>query len=106
MTDTSALPPAAPLHAERRRAADWFRTLRDEIVAAFEGVEAAHVSGPDATLPAGRFELTQTRRASDDGSDAGGGLMSVMRDGRVFDTMIEFMDRAVTTSVPVQPKTP
>ena len=28
------------------------------------------------------------------------------RDARVFDTMIEFMDRAVTTSVPVQPKTP
>lgn len=28
------------------------------------------------------------------------------RDGRVFDTMMEFMDRAVTTSVPVQPKTP
>ncbi len=28
------------------------------------------------------------------------------RDARVFDAMMQFMDRAVTTSVPVQPKTP
>ncbi len=33
----------------------------------------------------GRFEVTETRRASEDGSDAGGGLMSVMRGGRVFE---------------------
>ncbi len=29
--------------------------------------------------------MTETRRNSDDGSDAGGGLMSVMRGGRVFE---------------------
>ncbi|MBT8408389.1 MAG: coproporphyrinogen III oxidase, partial [Alphaproteobacteria bacterium] len=69
----------------KARASAWFRQLRDEIVAAFEGLEDSHASGPFADLPAGRFEVSETRRASDDGSDAGGGLMSVMRGGRVFE---------------------
>ncbi|WP_323767371.1 oxygen-dependent coproporphyrinogen oxidase [Marinovum sp.] len=71
--------------AEKAQAADWFRDLRDGIVAAFEALEESHARGPFADLPAGRFEVTETTRASDDGSDAGGGLMSVMREGRVFE---------------------
>jgi coproporphyrinogen III oxidase len=67
------------------RAAAWFRGLRDEIVAAFETLEDTQRTGPFADRPAGRFEVSETRRASDDGSDAGGGLMSVMRGGRVFE---------------------
>ncbi|MHA7876746.1 oxygen-dependent coproporphyrinogen oxidase [Roseivivax sp.] len=70
---------------ERKRAATWFRTLRDEIVAAFETLEASHDSGPFAESAPGAFEVTETKRRSDDGSDAGGGLMSVMRGGRVFE---------------------
>jgi coproporphyrinogen III oxidase len=70
---------------EKARAAAWFRELRDEIVAAFEALEDSQASGPFAGQPAGRFEVTETRRASDDGSDAGGGLMSVLRGGRVFE---------------------
>jgi len=62
--------------ARKARAAGWFRTLRDQIVAAFEGLEDSH-GGPGA---AGRFEVTPTTRA-----DGGGGLMSVMRAGRVFE---------------------
>lgn len=73
------------LEDRKARASSWFRNLRDEIVAAFEGVEDAHVNGPGSDRSAGRFEITETRRASDDGSDAGGGLMSVMRGGRVFE---------------------
>jgi coproporphyrinogen III oxidase len=73
------------LEAERARAAEWFRELRDEIVAAFEAVEDAQTEGPLSDHAAGRFEVTETRRTSDDGSDAGGGLMSVMRGGRVFE---------------------
>jgi coproporphyrinogen III oxidase len=69
----------------KTRAAAWFRQLRDDIVAAFERLEDTQVSGPFAGLPAGRFEVTETKRASEDGSDAGGGLMSVMRGGRVFE---------------------
>lgn len=72
--------------ADRKaRASAWFRTLRDEIVASFEALEDSQVQGPFAGQPAGRFEVSETRRASDDGSDAGGGLMSVMRGGRVFE---------------------
>jgi coproporphyrinogen III oxidase len=59
----------------KARAAAWFHALRDRIVAAFEGLEDAHGTGP-----IGRFEVTPTTR---DGG--GGGIMSVMRGGRVFE---------------------
>ena len=71
--------------AEKQRAADWFRELRNQIVAAFEALEDNHTSGPLSGRPAGRFDVSNTSRQSDDGSDAGGGLMSVMRGGRVFE---------------------
>lgn len=70
------------LNAERQRAAAWFHELRDQIVAAFEAAEDAHVAGPGSDLPAGRFELTPTSR---EGGAGGGGLMSVMRGGRLFE---------------------
>ena len=73
---------------KKARASTWFRSLRDQIVAAFEGLEddfapeAPHPGAPhpDAPLPAGRFEMTPTSR-----EDGGGGIMSVMRGGRVFE---------------------
>ncbi|GHE96373.1 coproporphyrinogen oxidase [Aliiroseovarius zhejiangensis] len=77
MTDTMA--------DQKSRASTWFRDLRDQIVAAFEGLEDTQTTGPFATQPAGRFEVSETTRRSDDGTDAGGGLMSVMRGGRVFE---------------------
>lgn len=70
---------------EKTNASEWFRTLRDEIVAAFEGLEQDHVSGPLSETAPGVFDVSETQRSSDDGSDAGGGLMSVMRGGRVFE---------------------
>ena len=69
------------MEQQKAQASAWFRTLRDEIVAAFEALEDRQV----ADSPAGRFEVNETTRRSDDGSDAGGGLMSVMRGGRVFE---------------------
>ena len=57
------------------RASAWFRSLRDRIVTAFEGLEDTHSNGAP-----GRFEVTPTTRA-----DGGGGLMSVMRGGSVFE---------------------
>ncbi len=71
--------------SRKARASAWFRDLRDQIVAAFEALEDSQISGPFADRPPGRFEVSETRRASDDGSDAGGGLMSVMRGGRLFE---------------------
>ncbi|MFZ0097106.1 MAG: oxygen-dependent coproporphyrinogen oxidase [Gemmobacter sp.] len=55
------------------RAATWFRDLRDQIVAAFEALEAK-AGGSH------QFEVTPTFRET-----GGGGLMSVMRGGRVFE---------------------
>ncbi|MFC3568584.1 oxygen-dependent coproporphyrinogen oxidase [Paracoccus simplex] len=62
---------------ERQEAAVWFRALRDRIVAAFEALEER---GP-GSVPPGRFEMRETKR----GEEGGGGLMSVMRGGRVFE---------------------
>ena len=69
MTDTTT----DPFVARKSRASAWFRALRDEIVAAFEGLEQDH--GNSA-----RFEVTPTTRA-----DGGGGLMSVLRGGAVLE---------------------
>ncbi|MDV4143431.1 oxygen-dependent coproporphyrinogen oxidase [Shimia sp. FJ5] len=73
------------MESEKARASAWFRELRDQIVAAFEMLEDSHAEGPFADQVPGRFDVTETTRASADGSDAGGGLMSVMRGGRVFE---------------------
>ncbi|MBZ8118024.1 oxygen-dependent coproporphyrinogen oxidase [Roseovarius sp. LXJ103] len=75
----------ADFDTEKRRAAAWFRDLRDQIVSAFEGLEDSHADGPMSDAPPARFEVSETTRSAEDGSDAGGGLMSVMREGRVFE---------------------
>ncbi|WP_332693847.1 oxygen-dependent coproporphyrinogen oxidase [Devosia sp.] len=56
----------------------WFRALRDRIIAAFESIEA-DVSGPNAHMPAGKFEITPWDRAA-----GGGGEMGMLH-GRVFE---------------------
>lgn len=75
MTDT--------FEPRKAAASAWFSTLRDRIVAAFEALEDGF-EGP-GDLPAGRFEVTPTTRTGADGEDQGGGKMSVMRGGRVFE---------------------
>jgi coproporphyrinogen III oxidase len=70
------------MREEKARAAAWFEALRDRIVAAFEGLEDM---GPEGATAPGRFEASPTRRAAPDGGDAGGGVMSVLRGGRVFE---------------------
>ncbi|MGB3147790.1 MAG: oxygen-dependent coproporphyrinogen oxidase [Paracoccaceae bacterium] len=72
-----------PFAREKTEAADWFRSLRDQIVSAFEQLEDAQT---DTSLQPGRFEVTKTRRSGTSGDvDAGGGVMSVLRGGRVFE---------------------
>ncbi len=73
------------IEARRPRAKAWFEALRDQICAAFEALEDAQTSGPFAALPAGRFAAKTTHRASPGEADAGGGVMSVMREGRLFE---------------------
>ncbi len=75
----------ADLETEKAAASAWFSTLRDQIVAAFEALENSHDTGPLSEAAPGRFEISETRREAEAGADAGGGLMSVMRGGRVFE---------------------
>ena len=52
---------------QKETAAAWFRQLRDDIVAAFETLESGQTEGPTASLPAGRFEVTETTPSAEDG---------------------------------------
>ncbi len=62
---------------EKNRASAWFRNLRDDIVAAFETLERDHDEGPLSDAAPAVFDVSETKRQSDDGSDAGGGLLSL-----------------------------
>ena len=66
--------------AERGQARAWFEALRDLICAAFEAIEDDRGEAAHAALPPGRFE-----RQPWDRPGGGGGVMSIMRGGRVFE---------------------
>jgi coproporphyrinogen III oxidase len=67
----------------KAKATGWFEELRDRICGTFEAIEQQQ-SVPLQEQPPGAFERKAWRRPSDDGSDAGGGVISVMH-GRVFE---------------------
>lgn len=67
----------------KTRAATWFENLRDLICEAFEKIEDDY-RGPLSDRSAGRFEQKAWTRTEEDGSEGGGGVMSIMR-GRVFE---------------------
>lgn len=70
---------------KKQKATAWFKDLRDQICANFEAIENEN-AGPMAGREAGRFERKNwTRTNQDDGAEGGGGTMSVMRGGRVFE---------------------
>ena len=78
------------MKTRKAKASDWFATVRDRICASFAQLETELPEDrPHADLPPGRFERTEWLR-SDDGDGhgcghGGGGVMSVMRGGRVFE---------------------
>src|SRR5208283_3321937 len=72
--------PPPPHQTLQPAARAWFESLRDRICSAFEAIEDA-ASGD---RPAGRFERSAWTRPTEDGSEGGGGVISVMR-GRVFE---------------------
>ena len=78
MSDTNS-----DMETKKQTAAAWFKDIRDQICASFEAIEDDY-TGPLAKEPAGRFERTSWARDTEDGSDGGGGTMSVMK-GRVFE---------------------
>lgn len=73
------------MDGEKAKAAAWFKTLRDDICSAFEDLEDAQTAGPFADLAPARFERKTTKRDSGDGTEGGGGEMSVLRAGRCFE---------------------
>ncbi len=56
----------------------WFEQLRDDLCAAFESLERE--AGSSAV-----FERRPWTRPTEDGADGGGGVISVLRDGAVFE---------------------
>jgi coproporphyrinogen III oxidase len=66
------------IDTKKQTAQAWFRALRDRIIAALEQIEA-DVRGPNAHMPAGKFEISPWQRAA-----GGGGEMGMLH-GRVFE---------------------
>ncbi len=85
MTEAATDAPEPVGEAQKSRAHAWFQELQARICAAFEGLEDAQAEGPHADPPPARFERSETRRAGEGEGDQGGGLMAVMRGGRVFE---------------------
>ena len=67
-----------PHEALKLPAQAWFEALRDQLCTTFERIE-------DEAGGSGRFEQAPWTRPTEDGSHGGGGTMSVMRGGRVFE---------------------
>jgi coproporphyrinogen III oxidase len=76
---------AGQLEARKARARAWFESLRDDICAAFEGLEDGLPAGAPRTADmAGRFVRTPWARTDHTGTPGGGGVMSILK-GRVFE---------------------
>ena len=71
----------ALITARKDTARQWFESLRDNICAAFESIEADYDGPLAADMPAGTFQRTPWQREDGKG---GGGVMSLMK-GRVFE---------------------
>jgi coproporphyrinogen III oxidase len=70
------------LDARKERARLWFEALRDELCTAFERIEVElPPAAPRGETAPARFGRTPWSR----GTDGGGGVASLMREGRVFE---------------------
>jgi coproporphyrinogen III oxidase len=71
-----------PAPAQKEQAALWFAQLRDMICAALESIEQEYAQERGGV--AGAFARKNWARQTNDGSDGGGGTMSLLR-GQVFE---------------------
>jgi coproporphyrinogen III oxidase len=71
------------LEDRKRRARAWFEELQTRLCDNFEAIEREQ-TGPLSDMPPGIFTRQPWRRPLEDGADAGGGVMRVMK-GRVFE---------------------
>ena len=73
---------AADMIEEKTRAQRWFETLQQTCRERFENLEAAHwTERQNAPV----FVTEDTRTRDEDGGDRGGGVMSILRGGRLFE---------------------
>jgi len=77
------LPDMSVDEERKSRVRQWLEELRDRICSEFEVIEREHAGQLDNLRP-GRFERKSWQRPGEDGADAGGGVMSIMK-GRVFE---------------------
>jgi coproporphyrinogen III oxidase len=81
----SPLPSPEILTERQAQARAWFESLRDQICAALEQIEAELPAGaPLSDQPPARFARTPWNRSDHTGQPGGGGVMSMLR-GRVFE---------------------
>ncbi len=80
MSQPAPVHPDPVVEARKADARAWFETLRDRICRAFEALEDACGNAQCADLPPGRFS-----RKPWDRPGGGGGVMGLMRAGRVFE---------------------
>ncbi|PTW54972.1 coproporphyrinogen oxidase [Breoghania corrubedonensis] len=75
------------IEEKKVEAADWFRSLRDKICALFEELEdeIGPRGGPRGEKPAARFKREPWERTDHSGEKGGGGEMSMMTGGRLFE---------------------
>jgi coproporphyrinogen III oxidase len=81
-------PLAAPIELgpHKQAAQAWFETLRDQICLAFEALEDGLPAGaPLCDHAAARFKRMPWERTDSTGAPGGGGVMSLMTGGRVFE---------------------
>ncbi len=71
-----------PLQSQKDQAKLWFETLRSDICARFEALEATYAESTDGK--AGLFSQTPWEKVNNDGSPGGGGTMSMMS-GSLFE---------------------
>ncbi len=83
-TDPDTVSDLDVLNQRQTLAENWFRDLRNQICTAFETLEDELVAGPKQSMPPARFERKAWPRRNEDGSEGGGGEMSIMH-GRVFE---------------------
>ena len=80
MSEPAPVHPDPAMEARKQAARTWFEALRDRLCAALEALEDAAAKQSGAPTSPARFERRPWRRPG-----GGGGVMGLMRDGRVFE---------------------